>query len=91
MGFGNTVRQHRIALGISLPDLATKIGISVPHLSRLERELIRPTPTLVEAIARHLSSPDLRPDIQGWPDDPVAVPSTSIAMYRRYSTHGGAR
>lgn len=56
--FGSTLRLLRVDAGLSLRDLARRIGVSSAYLSRVEHGLdAAPTPERLEAIARELDVP----------------------------------
>jgi transcriptional regulator with XRE-family HTH domain len=50
---GDTLRQHREDLGLSLTEMAARLGVSGSHLSRLERNKIEhPAPDLLLQISK---------------------------------------
>lgn len=58
MHFGATLRLLRLDSGISLRDLARRLGVSSTYLSRVENGLDSiPTPERLEAMARELGMP----------------------------------
>src|SRR5687768_13953647 len=58
MHLGATLRLLRVEAGLSLRDLARRIGVSGAYLSRVEHGLDKaPTPERLEAIARELGVP----------------------------------
>lgn len=53
MTFGTTLRQWREEAGLSVTEMAHKLGVSPPHLSRLERdEIAHPSPKLLLRITK---------------------------------------
>ncbi len=60
MHFGATLRLLRVDAGLSLRDLARRIGVSSAYLSRVENGLDAvPTPERLSAIARELDVPPM--------------------------------
>lgn len=58
MHFGATLRLLRLESGLSLRDLARRLGVSGAYLSRVEKGLdAAPTPARLEAMARELGVP----------------------------------
>ena len=58
MHLGATIRLLRVDAGLSLRDLARRIGVSSAYLSRVENGLdAAPTPERLAAIARELDVP----------------------------------
>src|SRR5687768_16245235 len=58
MHFGATLRLLRIQSGLSLRDLAGRLGVSSTYISRVENGIDAiPTPERLEAIARELGIP----------------------------------
>lgn len=58
MHFGATLRLLRLDSGLSLRDLARRLGVSSTYLSRVENGLDSiPTPERLEAVARELGMP----------------------------------
>ena len=58
---GQTVREHRLALGLSQTELAANAGMSQPALSRLEAGGAVPTIPVLERIALALGAVAARP------------------------------
>jgi transcriptional regulator with XRE-family HTH domain len=56
MRIGTAIQELRTHHGLSRTDLATRTGISLSHVSRIERGLTMPSYTMVEAIARELQA-----------------------------------
>lgn len=54
---GEKIREDRKALGWTLKDLATKVGISITTLQRIETNLISPSVDLLVKIAGKLRKP----------------------------------
>jgi transcriptional regulator with XRE-family HTH domain len=52
--FGDCVRTHRVALGMSQPELADAAGISEVWLRRIERGTASPSFEIIEALAAAL-------------------------------------
>jgi HTH-type transcriptional regulator, competence development regulator len=88
MTFGSLVRECRTVRGLTLMDVAGDVGVSVPYLSRIERDREKPPPdALIRRIARTIGIPEdeafaaarrLPPDLQDQAREVVAV-------YRRFS------
>ena len=53
-GFGQEIRRLRLALGLSLRELSTRLGVSAAHLSDIERGFRRPSDALLERIVFEL-------------------------------------
>ena len=60
MSFGQTVRQLRMAKGLSLRDLAPRVGVGFSYLSRVENEALNygdyPTESLIHRLADALDA-----------------------------------
>ena len=52
---GKNIQKERRVKGLTQVELALKIGISVNHLSKIERGAVNPTVDLVELIIKALS------------------------------------
>lgn len=52
---GKNIHKERKEKGLTQAQLALKIGISVNHLSKIERGVVNPTVDLVELIIKALS------------------------------------
>jgi transcriptional regulator with XRE-family HTH domain len=82
---GDLLKSRREAAGLNLTEMAAKLGISRPYLTRLEGgEHKRPSPTLLASVIKNL---DVRPEdlyaITGY------IPSTELPSLRAYlrATH----
>ncbi|PVG84483.1 transcriptional regulator [Nocardioides gansuensis] len=51
---GDTLREHRLAMRLSLRQLAEQVGVSNPYLSQIERGLRRPSAEVLQQIAKAL-------------------------------------
>ena len=51
---GNLIKQQRIRLGLTLPALTIKSGVSSAHLSRIEKALRYPSANVLRKIAKPL-------------------------------------
>lgn len=51
---GNLVKQQRTRLGLTLPALAAKSGVSTSHLSRIEKAQRYPSSSVLRKIAKPL-------------------------------------
>lgn len=60
-GFGDTIRELRLAQDLGLRETASKVGISPTYLSRIERGKERPpSPTVIKELAKSLAAdPDV--------------------------------
>jgi transcriptional regulator with XRE-family HTH domain len=60
MGFGERLRQHRLAAGLTQEALAERAGLSVHGIQKLERGVTRPYPDTLRRLLRvlHLSADD---------------------------------
>jgi len=86
--FGTFIRERRNQRGLTLLDVAAALEISVPYLSRIERDRERvPRDELIERLAQILDIPEdevfaaarrLPPDLQ-------SRASEVFALYRRAS------
>lgn len=54
---GTARRARRLESGKTLRDVATAMGISIPHLSQMERGVRKWTPDYVEAFDRNTELP----------------------------------
>lgn len=85
MPFGRYLRQTREDRAITLTDLARRVHVSIPYLSRIERERENPPPDqLLSALADALDVPrdQLFARAQRLPPDLRARTSDVIALYR---------
>lgn len=88
MSFGAFIRERRNERGLTLLDVAAEIDVSVPYLSRIERDRENPPrDELIRRLAEVLGVPEdeafaaarrLPPDLQG-------RASEVFALYRRLS------
>lgn len=88
MGFGAFIRERRNERGLTLLDVAAKVEVSVPYLSRIERDRENPPrDELIRRLADVLGIPEdeafaaarrLPPDLQG-------RASEVFALYRRFA------
>lgn len=88
MSFGAFIRERRNQRGLTLLDVAAEIDVSIPYLSRIERDREKPPrDALIRRIAEVLDIPEddafaaarrLPPDLQG-------RASEVFALYRRLS------
>jgi HTH-type transcriptional regulator, competence development regulator len=88
MGFGQFIRLQRERREMTLAELAREIGISIPYLSRIERERENPPPDhLVSALAAALGLPadDTFAAARRLPPDLRSRANEVIAVYRRGS------
>lgn len=51
---GERLRELRVAKGISQRDLAGRVGVSFPHISKVEAGRERPSDELLNLVAPHL-------------------------------------
>lgn len=88
MSFGALIRQRRNERGLTLLDVAAEVELSVPYLSRIERNRENPPrDELIRRLAQVLDIPEdeafaaarrLPPDLQG-------RASELFALYRRFA------
>jgi HTH-type transcriptional regulator, competence development regulator len=88
MSFGKYLRSEREGRGVKLADLAAQVEISIPYLSRIERDRENVPPDhLLTALAAALGVPEdsmfaqarrLPPDLRSHAED-------VIALYRRHA------
>lgn len=88
MSFGALIRQRRNERGLTLLDVAAEVELSVPYLSRIERNRENPPrDELIRRLAQVLDIPEdeafaaarrLPPDLQG-------RASEVFALYRRFA------
>ena len=86
--FGDFLRARRTDRGLTLADVAAEIEISVPYLSRIERDRERaPGDELIRRLARVLdvSEDDAFAAARRLPPDLKGRASEVFALYRRYS------
>jgi transcriptional regulator with XRE-family HTH domain len=88
MSFGTFIRERRNERGLTLQDVAAEIDVSIPYLSRIERDRENaPRDELIRRLAEVLAIPEdeafaaarrLPPDLQN-------RASEVFALYRRLS------
>jgi transcriptional regulator with XRE-family HTH domain len=88
MSFGAFIRERRNERGLTLLDVAAEVELSVPYLSRIERDRENPPrDELIRRLAKVLDVPEdevfaaarrLPPDLQG-------RASEVFALYRRFA------
>jgi transcriptional regulator with XRE-family HTH domain len=92
MSFGAVIRERRTELGIGLVDMAERLGVSAPYLSRIERGLESPPRDhLIERAAAilGLQMDDLFVKAQRLPPDMRTDMEKVVRAYRRLrSTFG---
>ncbi len=91
MPFGRYLRETREDRDITLTELARRIQVSIPYLSRIERERENPPPDrLLISIADALDVPrdQLFARAQRLPPDLRARTSDVIASYRAQQARG---
>ncbi len=88
MSFGGFMRERRIARGLTLLDVATAVDVSIPYLSRIERDRENvPKDDLIRRIAAAL---DIAEDeafaaARRLPPDLRSEAKEVFAVYRRFS------
>jgi transcriptional regulator with XRE-family HTH domain len=55
MAFGEALRSLRTAQGLGLKRLAPELGVTYGYLSKLENDLVRPSPELIHRVARYFA------------------------------------
>ena len=91
MSFGASLRAKRNEQGMSLEEVALRAGLSVPRLSRIERDRESPpSDEVVEKLAEIICIPayDLLAEAKQLPLNPKDQPAPAFAAYRRL---GGGR
>jgi transcriptional regulator with XRE-family HTH domain len=89
MDFGSIVRQLRRSQGIGLKTLAPELGVSPGYLSKLENELVRPSPEMVSRVATYFdySEDDLFRAAERLPPDVLDIlrshPEEAVDLLRR--------
>lgn len=89
MSFGSYLRSSRNNRGLTLEDVAVAIGLSVPHLSRIERDRENPPrDEILEKLASiiGIASDDLFAEARRLPPDLKAEAGAMFAAYRRMGT-----
>jgi transcriptional regulator with XRE-family HTH domain len=86
MSFGSYLRTSRNNRGLTLENVAVKIGLSVPHLSRIERDRENPPrDEILEKLANIIGIPsdDLFAEARRLPPDLKNSAGEVFALYRR--------
>jgi transcriptional regulator with XRE-family HTH domain len=86
MSFGTLLRTRRNERGLTLEDVATKVELSVPHLSRIERDRENPPrDEIIEKLAGIIGMPadDLFAEAKRLPADLKQDAGAVFALYRR--------
>lgn len=88
MSFGAFIRERRNERGLTLLDVAAEVEVSVPYLSRIERD--RENPPRDELIRRLAEVLDIPEDetfaaARRLPPDLQSRASEVFALYRRFS------
>lgn len=89
MAFGRFIRREREEREMTLTELARRVDVSIPYLSRIEREREKPpSDRLMKALARALALPvdDVFAAARRLPPDLRARTEDVIAVYRRQVT-----
>ena len=91
MSFGTLLRTSRNERGLTLEDVAVEVELSVPHLSRIERDRENPPrDEIIERLAQTIGIPadDLFAEAKRLPPDLKPHAGKIFAAYRRM---GGQR
>ena len=91
MSFGAVLRTRRNERGLTLEDVAIQLGLSVPHLSRIERDRENPPrDEIIEKLAEIIGIPadDLFDEAKQLTLNLKDRPAPAFAAYRRL---GGGR
>ena len=86
MSFGALLRTRRNERGLTLEDVAIQLGLSVPHLSRIERDRENPPrDEIIEKLAEIIRIPadDLFAEARRLPPDLKPHAGKVFAAYRR--------
>jgi len=89
VAFGRFIRREREEREMTLTELARRVDVSIPYLSRIEREREKPpSDRLMKALARALALPvdDVFAAARRLPPDLRARTEDVIAVYRRQVT-----
>lgn len=92
--FGERIRRERLKLGLTQRQLADRVGVSVPHISKLESDRDRPSDDLIVRLARvfKVDPDELRLVARRLPDEMMermaARPSDALEFLRKWSTSG---
>ena len=86
MSFGALLRTRRNERGLTLEDVAIQVGLSVPHLSRIERDRENPPrDEIIEKLAETIgtAADDLFAEARRLPPDLKEKAGEVFALYRR--------
>jgi transcriptional regulator with XRE-family HTH domain len=86
MSFGALLRTRRNERGLTLEEVAIRIDLSVPHLSRIERDRENPPrDEIIEKLAQIIGIPadDLFAEARRLPPDLKEAAGEVFALYRR--------
>lgn len=86
--FGAFVREHRNKRGLTLLDVAAALEISIPYLSRIERDREKvPRDEVIRRIANvlHVSQDEAFAAARRLPPDLQGRAAEVFALYRRFS------
>lgn len=86
--FGAFVREHRNKRGLTLLDVAAALEISIPYLSRIERDREKvPRDEVIRRIAKilHVSQDEAFAAARRLPPDLQGRAAEVFALYRRLS------
>lgn len=86
--FGAFVREHRNKRGLTLLDVAAALEISIPYLSRIERDREKvPRDEVIRRIAKilHVSQDEAFAAARRLPPDLQGRAAEVFALYRRFS------
>ena len=92
MAFGRFIRRQREKREMTLTELARRVDVSIPYLSRIERERENPpSDRLMEALARALglATDDVFAAARRLPPDLRARTVDVIAVYRQQTAGRG--
>jgi transcriptional regulator with XRE-family HTH domain len=53
--FGARIKRHRLAAGLTQRQLADKVGVGVPHISKVEADREKPSDDLIVRLAKVFS------------------------------------
>lgn len=79
---GNRLRARRVDLGLTLAEVATRAGLSLPYVSNLERGRGNPTMEAITALAKALET-----SVAALVDDPNADPVVAFLAQAPASLH----
>ncbi|WP_127752674.1 helix-turn-helix transcriptional regulator [Devosia sp. 1566] len=86
MSFGALLRTRRNERGLTLEDVAVRVELSLPHLSRIERDRENPPrDEIIEKLAATIGIPadDLFAEARRLPPDLKEQAGEVFALYRR--------